>query len=366
MLIFLLVFIYAIYIFLIRIDESADLGLYHFITYGFKKGSPDSKSIFLILLVLALFILVIVAKIVLSKITISLSFHGKRLNLIISIVYHILTVAAIVYVCMCFYRDIPTRFEHETEIAGMRTIFNDQKCVVHACGMVEYDDYLHTYTNSVEAINNCYDMGNRISEVDFMMTSDNKLVCAHDGGAWAYGIEANSPLTEAEFLDRKFENIFQTMGLTQLAEFLYAHPDLIIVTDIKLMDSSSNINGCKQIAERYPDLLDRFVIQIYHISEYQPIHDMGFKYIIFTLYETEPEERTPEELTKVIHNTDLVGITVWENWQEENFFEAAMDTGIPIFLHTVDDEATINNYLDKGLLVYTNDANNNWMRGKDQ
>ena len=54
--------------------------------------------------------------------------------------------------------------------------YDNNKVVIHALG--EVDGY--TYTNSLEALENSFSMGNRVFECDFALTSDDKMVACHD------------------------------------------------------------------------------------------------------------------------------------------------------------------------------------------
>lgn len=54
-------------------------------------------------------------------------------------------------------------------------IIGSNKYLAHALGGIDGQ----TYTNSKEAIENSYNKGVRLFEVDVKLTSDNKLVCVH-------------------------------------------------------------------------------------------------------------------------------------------------------------------------------------------
>ncbi len=173
-------------------------------------------------------------------------------------------------------------YRRECDIVSKRDILSKEKTIVHAAGEIEgRDGTRYTYTNSIDALNNFVKNGNMISEIDFIWTSDDKLVCAHDGDGFASGVDTGGmPVTEQEFLTKKVFGEFATMGVDDLANFLRDNENIYIVTDIK----DDNILGCKYLAEHCPDLLDRFFIQIYHYNEYEWIRQLGFNYIILTLY----------------------------------------------------------------------------------
>ena len=265
---------------------------------------------------------------------------------------------------------IPGYIEQE-HIVQMRNVISAEKAIVHGAGSIEgLDGKLYSYTNSLEALSNSYYRGNKICEMDFIWTNDGELVCGHDGGdEWATGIdtEGKADLSLDEYLSKQVFNQFTTIGVDQLAEFLRKNKTLYIVTDIKW----NNIGGAEYIAKHCPDLLDRFIIQIYHYNEYEAIKEIGFQNVILTLYQTSMEERTIERIVNEVKNCNLLAITFREDyiykaedWMNgEDFYNIILDTDIPICVHTVDDMEKIKCDLEKGVTaVYTNNVDNEWLR----
>ena len=250
-------------------------------------------------------------------------------------------------------------YDFQSELYRVREVLQSQKTVVHACG--KYNDY--TYTNSYEALVNCYEEGNRVCEIDFNLTRDNRLVLGHEGGsdAWMVGLDTTDVLTEAQFLDQKYLGELTTMSLDDLADFMRSHEDFYVVTDIK-GQNLNNVEGCAIIAAECPDLLDRFIIQIYHISEYGQVRNLGFMNIIFTLYATGETERTTDVLLQNLNDCDLLGFTFWDSWAQDSFVGPIAPSGTLMFVHTVNGEEQIRSFVDRGLYVYTDNTDNAWLR----
>ncbi len=77
------------------------------------------------------------------------------------------------------------------------------------------------------------------------------------------------------------------------------------------------------------------------------------------LYKTKEYERTPEALLKSVRDYDLIGITFWEKWMKEDFFEPLHDDGhVLLLVHTVNDPDDIQRDVDSGCLVYTDNIDN--------
>ncbi|MBO4726819.1 MAG: hypothetical protein J5631_00185 [Spirochaetaceae bacterium] len=240
----------------------------------------------------------------------------------------------------------------------MRSFINREKYIIHACGVIQGGDgEYYSYTNSKEALVNCYSKGNKISEVDFLLSSDNYLVCTHGWDLmYKNGIKQdNKAMTKEEFLNCKTNGGFTSMWLGDLIDFLQEHPDFYFVTDIK----DENVKACG-ILNSYipPEYKDHFIIQIYHESEYDEIYSMGFNYIIYTLYSTFPEERQVGRLLSFAKEHKLLAFTYWANWTGL-YLNEFLETGIPSYVHTVNDVTQRIEYFNVGIdAIYTDIVDN--------
>ncbi len=264
--------------------------------------------------------------------------------------------------CLCVIIFIPGR--GISTVSQGRKLFAKERYVIHAGGLVEGDSgETFDYTNSLEALHNCYDSGNRIAEFDFMITSDDEIVCAHGDDeevTWAHDVEnagwKDNPPTFETFMNAKVNGTLTTMSLDDLASFMRQHSDFYVVTDVK----DDNIIVCRTIREKYPDLLNNFIIQIYHTDEYDKIRELGFTYIIYTLYRATDTELTPDDLSDFIKHHKLIGVCFWATFEESyaESFETLKSTGLPLFVHTVNDRDEMKKYFDMGVTgIYTDIAN---------
>nr|WP_196810222.1 glycerophosphodiester phosphodiesterase family protein [Butyrivibrio sp. WCD3002] len=248
--------------------------------------------------------------------------------------------------CIIFFR----KGRNDNEV--FRNFLKDTRYVVHAGGFVQSSNgELLPYTNSRESLETCYENGNRVSEFDFALTSDDELVCAHYHDGWVWGFEFTQAPTKEEFLKARFMNELTSMSLSDLVDFIKEHPDFYVVTDCK----KKNKHCCEKIKEMCPDLLDHFIVQIYHRDQYQEIYDMGFHRIIYTLYKCKEEELQKEVLTKDVKEMNLVGVTLSvDRAQNKDWLKALLDTGVPLFVHTVNETDEMKSYFDEGIAgIYT-------------
>lgn len=240
------------------------------------------------------------------------------------------------------------------EVEKIRAELRAQKVIIHAAGALRTqagDEAI--YTNSLDALQNMYYAGNRFCEIDIRETSDGVLICAHgDEEHLANGSELPADAKSGDFLSERLFGEFTPMTVEMLAAFMHEHPDLTVITDAQ----GDNLRISRKLAEAWPELRDRFIIQIYHESEYDPVRELGFQNLIYTLYRAADEERNLWEIAHFAEKHKLVGITI----QKEQFYSvknriAMAHCGLPFMFHTVDDAAEIEAMLRKPYVaaVYT-------------
>lgn len=184
----------------------------------------------------------------------------------------------------------------------------------------------------MEALERSYEQGYRRIEIDFCWTSDDALVCVHD---WSHYSIGHVP-SEAEFEDIRTMNGYTSLTVSVLAEWMRAHPTVMIVTDIK----ERNVEGAKYLAEHCPDLLGRFVVQIYSREQYEEIRALGYSHIWLTLYQLPFAVKTDTALLRrYVDECDIEALVFSaELLQREGYAEALKTFGIPLYVHTVNAE----------------------------
>lgn len=226
--------------------------------------------------------------------------------------------------------------------------------IIHAAG--NYSGL--NSTNSLEALKNAYEKGNRYIELDFNFTSDFKPVCIHDWNHLVYsGYDGTKP-TEEEFMLNNIYGIFTPMNLEIVADFMIEHQDLYIITDVKDL----NVFFSDYIRDHYPELMNRFVIQVYHESEYEYVSKMGFENIIFSLYKLDWESKTDTaSLVEFAKNNKLFGYTFPASLCDmEGYVSSLLDADVPLFIHTVNDKKEQQKYFEMGISgIYTDNVTHN-------
>ncbi|MBO6112162.1 MAG: hypothetical protein J6P45_03845 [Lachnospiraceae bacterium] len=293
------------------------------------------------------------------KIFIVITISGKKHYLSLFRVSVVLMVLLMCWFALWLGKELVNDACVSREIRHTREVIREQRYVMHACGAVSaggISSREYVYTNSKEAMKTMYENGHRVAEIDFLFSSDGYLLCSHEWENLYLNdvLIRDYPVTKEDFLKLKRYNEFSTMWLGDVADFMRENEDLYVITDI----FGGNEEGCRQIAEFCPDLMDRFIIQIYHESEYEGIAQLGFKNIIFTLFGTNEDERSPDKLIKAAKDHRLVGYTFWYYWADDPLFLSTMKkTKIPLYVHTVTDRNLEKKYFDMGITAIYTDNN---------
>jgi hypothetical protein len=200
------------------------------------------------------------------------------------------------------------------------------------------------YCNCLEALERNYAIGHRYFELDFCPTNDAHWVAIHDwekswlrlfGGNPADPTDWTSFPSLEQFVTSPMAGGYTALTLDRLANWMRLNPDAYVVTDIR----GGNIKGLQYIADRAPDLLERFIPQIFHRAEYELVTAIGFQWIIYTLHSTRD---SPEEIAEFAATHPLFAVTT--NLLKPDL-EAILDLlsqqSQAVYLHTFNDMAQV-------------------------
>lgn len=147
-----------------------------------------------------------------------------------------------------------------------------------------------TYTNSLDAWENSYKMGNRVFDADLAFTSDGELVLRHEWNAnleqgncsmresFQY-IDKNGHIqfneldygvpTYTEFMSKKIFYNYTPMSCGDMIRFMAEHKDLYVACDMKddIRQSYQYIVD-KATLLSYEEILDRIIVNIYDYDAY--------------------------------------------------------------------------------------------------
>lgn len=131
--------------------------------------------------------------------------------------------------------------------------------IAHAGGVVDS----HKYTNSLEAVTKSIEKGADYIELDFCLTTDSVLICAHDWATYHTmtgqdGADHAIPLRE--FMSRKICGYLTPLSAYDVDSILACNPDLYLVTD--------KISSPELISRYFGKYKDRLVIECFDYNDY--------------------------------------------------------------------------------------------------
>lgn len=242
--------------------------------------------------------------------------------------------------------------------APVNNLWEGDWLVGHAFGAVDGK----IMTESQEAFLENYEAGTRTFEVDFQMTSDDKVVLRHD---WDWecqqGIAAGEIATEEKFLSVPIHGIYTPLSFGDLCLLMKEYPDIWVVTDSKYSQKEDVEKQFRIMLETArevgaEEVLDRLIIQIYNEEMYEVVKEIyPFKSYIFTMYMRWDD--TKEQFVYLCRwcvENDVPVITLGKERYGEEVQQIADRYHIDIYVHTENDVYTAREFLEQGVRgVYT-------------
>ena len=220
------------------------------------------------------------------------------------------------------------------------------RIITHAGGAVRDADFYSVYTNSLEALVENYNLGQRVFEFDFDLTSDGRLACLHD---WTkFGLRNGNPMSLAEWKASKTygnpvtRGRFTPMTEEDVLDQMLVNGDMFLVTDTKSMHLSDGdvVRVFEMLRDaalaRDPALLDRIVVQVYDPNTWAlTLSTYPWRSVIYTTY---GNELPAEEILDFAEAHDEIRV-VTASYKDKRFGEAEIrrvhDSGRLFYVHTL-------------------------------
>lgn len=228
----------------------------------------------------------------------------------------------------------------------MPPTIEDPYIVAHAGGQIGR----HTYTNSIDAMENSYNNGIRLMEMDFEWTTDGELAAVHswDGFITKFFKVPAKKYSYLEYQNFQMVNGWKKSTLKKLDNWFKTHPDAYLVTDIK----EDNIKGLKIIKDRYPEMAKKTIPQIYQMAEYEKAKDLGYEDIILTLYLM---GNTDDEIVEFAQENKLFAVTMPELRAGTSLPQRLKDIGVYVYAHTINNLKQADNLENLGVSGFYSD-----------
>ena len=226
--------------------------------------------------------------------------------------------------------------------------------IAHAMGRIGE----HDYTNSREAFEANYALGQRIFEVDFRITDVMGLVCVHNEKNWrtANGLPEDTPFTMEAFTRSRLYGELTPLRGEEIIDLMAEYPDIYFVTDTKYTDRTLvqlMFSALTAYAKKNaPETLDRLIPQIYNENMYTYVMDVyPFRSLIYTLYAT---ETTASLACDFCDATNVKFITIPKQKADARTIALVKSRGIGLGVHTVNDAEEARTLLASGVdMIYS-------------
>lgn len=206
-----------------------------------------------------------------------------------------------------------------------------QAVVAHSGGRVKGLEY----TNSREALDASHAAGFRWFELDLATTTDGKVVLVNNWGdtfETLFGA-TRGRRSHAEFMALKMTEGLTALDLQGLIAWLSAHPDAVVVTDVK----DENGAVLSTIAKEHAAFRDRFIPQIYQLEEYAQIAPLGFGAPILSTYVS---DATDDEILAFVKANPVRAVAMTpERAKASDLAKKLGEVNVPVYVHTVNDAA---------------------------
>ena len=229
------------------------------------------------------------------------------------------------------------------------------RLIAHAGGTVREKEYNTKYTNSLEALRQNYNLGHRLFEMDFNLTSDKKLAAVHD---WHhFGNKDDVAPSSKEW--KKFQGYgspetpsrFTTMLIGDVFDQMIINRDMVLVTDTKSMEipKEDRIKQFKELVseanKRDKELLDRVIPQIYHQEMFGEIESIyPFKHVIYTLYASPDSGEEVLDFIAKHKEIEAVTVPIDDSRLTPKFIEQVHKLGKRVYVHTIQTYESLTKY----------------------
>lgn len=181
-------------------------------------------------------------------------------------------------------------------------------------------------TNTKDALDQNYNKGFRLFELDIISTSDGHLVAAHDWSMWARFTDYTGtlPPTHEQFMKQKIYGDYTTMDMQGINAWFKNHPDAILVTD--------KVNDPIAFANAFVDK-NRLIMELFSVMSVEKASEEGIQAMI-----------SQEPLLKIkgdkinflkVNNVKYVGLSRRMIASQNKLLLKLKEAGIKVYVYNV-------------------------------
>ncbi len=211
--------------------------------------------------------------------------------------------------------------------------YSEPFLIAHAAGGIDGKAYM----NCMEGMQHSVEAEYSVVELDMCLTSDGQIAIRHN---WDNPVYENAVYGEEEIPD--FDEYYATpvcykyhaMSFTDVLDILRDNPELYVMTDCKITEMAPKI---VESVMNYgvPELLERFIIQIYNESDYDRVREIyPFQHFVYTLYLLENPDYVRVVAFCLEKGIPVVTVSA-DRYADDDNVGLLQEYGITVLVHTV-------------------------------
>ncbi|QQY79916.1 phosphoglycerol transferase MdoB-like AlkP superfamily enzyme [Keratinibaculum paraultunense] len=186
----------------------------------------------------------------------------------------------------------------------------------------DYEKIGYLNYKPLERLDTLYYVGYRLLAVDIEWYPDKKTILLDDGVDKRPMVEGS--IEEYKQVLDQYRDDQNT--LEDLINWMKKHEDTYILLRSKELDESIFL----KVIEDYPELRDRFIVEMKDFEQYIKLSNKAFKNIILNVADT---EYTDEEILDFLNRNNLYGIIIDRKQAKDSLYKKLKKLGINIYIY---------------------------------
>jgi phosphoglycerol transferase len=229
------------------------------------------------------------------------------------------------------YKKVYFKFSKDKKIINQEFLLKKDTFIAHGGGSVNN----HVYTNSLESLEKNYSLGARYFELDLLLTSDNKIVAAHDWDSWKQRTkyEGVVPPTLKNFLNFKIDEKFTPLSEIEIIDWFVKHPDTTLVTD--------KLDNALLIKNRFKKIQNNLIIELFTKKSIEEALSNNFSKILISQRIIYKNKFSKNYLNYLLNLKNIpYGFAVSQHtiYNNPEFFKKAKSLGFKTYAYNINEK----------------------------
>jgi len=226
------------------------------------------------------------------------------------------------------YKKIYFKFTKDRKMIDKDFLLKKDTFIAHAGGSI--DNYV--YTNSLESLQKNYSLGARYFELDLLLTSDKKIVAAHDWVSWKQRTkyEGVVPPNLENFLNYKIDEKFTPLSQNEIIDWFIKHPNTTLVTD--------KLDNALLIKETFKKIQNNLIIELFTEKSIEEAIKHNFSKILISQRMIYRNKYSKNYLNYLINQKNIpYGFAVDQQavYNHPEFFKKAKSLGFKTYAYNI-------------------------------